>query len=188
MQAWPIKNFVKSMVALITIVVSGFSFAATIHFDDFSVSDSFTFITNDFYRSQGIVFHQNAALSNIALSKPQFLSQFVQAGGTPPNTLTLNIDNGPLFAEASFVVPDSKTPATTNFVSIQGFNTKKTPLMATLEAFDIHRKRIAKDTLVTQTNGRLEVRAQGIAFIRISTDVSGADFDNLSFNTPIAQR
>jgi hypothetical protein len=88
--------------------------------------------------------------------------------------------------EAFFVVPGTTTPATTDFVRILAFDSEVGSMLGYLYAYDSSNNLLDTEYRSTPASrgSYLEVEGAGIARIVIGTDSDGAEFDNLSFNTP----
>ena len=63
----------------------------TVDFDDVSVShpDGWEYFASDTYQSEGIVFDYEISVLDVGASSSPFLSTFVAAGGTLPNSMVL---------------------------------------------------------------------------------------------------
>jgi len=159
--------------------------AATIGFDDFNTGGGTAFAAANRYVSQGIVFSRTIPVEDVQAVEPAFFPTFLAQGGTPPNAMALTLVSpvGFLSINASFVVPGTATPATTDLVSVRVFDTNVGTTLGTLEAFNSSGVLIATDTATTPPSqaGTLEVAVPDIASAQFSSDSDGADFDNLVF-------
>jgi hypothetical protein len=170
----------------ITLAVFGNAKATSVSFDDFDAGGGIRLASPDRYRWLGVVFSDSIPIGTVCL-EPWFCQIFQNLGGTLPNALALGAYNAPPYSiEASFVVPGTAIPATTDFVSVLFCDSEVGSLLGCVEAYDSSGTLIDSRCLPTpQSMGAvIEVSAPGIARVRISTDVDGGWQDNLWFTEP----
>jgi len=167
------------------LMVSGTAIAGTINFDDYVFTPTVVYAAADRYQALGIIFGGEIPIANVVRLEPQNYQYFLNVGGTGPNAMCLSSSTG-ISIEASFVVPGTTTPATTDFVRILAFDSEVGSMLGYVLAYDMAGSLIATSYRTTPSTrgGYLEVDGPGIASIVIATDSDGAEFDNLSFNTP----
>jgi hypothetical protein len=186
-----IKTFcLLGVIAVAVTVANKAALGETIGFDDFDTGGGTAFAAANRYVSQGIVFSRTIPVEDVQAVEPAFFPTFLAQGGTPPNAMALTPVSpvGFLSINASFVVPGTATPGITDLVSVRVFDTEVGTTLGTLEAFNSSGVLIATDTATTPPSeaGTLEVAVPDIASVQFSSDSDGADFDNVSFDTPVA--
>jgi len=166
-------------------MLSQTAIAATISFDDYTFSGPLGYAAAARYQELGIIFGTGIPVANVPEFEPQNYQYFLNAGGSAPNAMCLASATG-LSIAASFVVPGTTTPATTDFVRILAFDSEVGSILGYISAYDTNGDLIDSDVRSTPSakGAYLEISSPGIASVVIGTDSDGAEFDNLIFNMP----
>ena len=173
--------------ALLGLPVVGFS-TDTIDFDDLGDNGLFTYAPSNHYQSIGVLFSREIPYGDMA-GAGWPASFWPTHGGTSPNFLSLTTTYDPrLDIDIYFVVPGTSIPATTDMFRALFGDSEVGTIPGTMEAFDSDGNLIASLTYTTPPEQAMmyELRTNGIARIRLSSDADGCVVDNISYNTPVS--
>jgi uncharacterized repeat protein (TIGR01451 family) len=160
-----------------------------INFDDIDTSVTLTAPLTDQYKSQGVLFSEFNP--NDGTTSPEAVVRDGFSGNgafSLPNSAAFGFQGR--IAKVTFVDPVTGGPAVTDFVSAQVGDRSDEVDPITMTAFDINDHIVGTSSFTSVSTGSfglVNISASGIHRVEFTdTDPSGANFDDLTFNPPVA--